>query len=424
MKIRERDLVANFGSYGWRNYAAYGGSLWTKYFPKSGSALFDPTNKYSHIYSRGRATTIASSIDTLGRERLETAYPSSFPKFNPCKHDKSEIICLPFSVYSYGGRTLDTLGELWTFQGYSRQQGYSTLQQNQTLQHFNPFPSDVRRRAWHTIQPRFEGEVSMLNFLFELKDFKQLAKFLLRPNYGAIRRTLSRLKDPTRLLSEGWLTWQLALKPLLSDLSAIHAQAQLVVREVQEQFQLAGEDVQKTHYSESWPSLEITSSPRAYIKAGTLIDERFTATMRYTYEYRMRSTVDAFMHYWGLTMNAETFWNAIPFSFIVDYFIKIGDSLRAMRRDKNISLSVSEYCESMYTLKHIGFWYEPSDVSRLLVLDEQQVNAEHRHPLTGHKVSLYTRRVTKPLKGLYVPRIKAPSIKQKATMVALVRCML
>jgi hypothetical protein len=297
------------------------------------------------------------------------------------------------------------------------------------------------------MQPRFEGEISMLNFLFELKDFKDLAKFVLRPrtSYNKIRKFLrasrrgARPKDSMgRALDEssrgaagGYLTWQLAIKPLLSDLAAIHANLATLVREAQEEFNARGSEDQTSHYTEVLglddSGLTLGTGSESYAQAsGKYHKTLFTATMHYNYAYEMRGTVDAFVKYWGLKPTAEAFWNAIPFSFIVDYFIRIGDSLHAMEIDKNVDLRMNDYAESLLSEVAIGEYFVPAPEHSNFYVINGEFKTAITYPLIykGTLGSLYERRICEPNYGPALPRLKLPSGRQSTIMAAIVRCLL
>jgi hypothetical protein len=284
------------------------------------------------------------------------------------------------------------------------------------------------------MQPRFEGEISMLNFLFELKDFKDVMKFALRPkaSYNKMSRLLRRTpKSPINTVTKGaaggFLTWKLAIKPLLRDLASIHAQLATLVREKQEEFKSLGSQDQSSHYSETLDEVidYVPGTSNYYWRGlGTYERTSFTATMHYNYAYEMRETVDAFVRYWGLNPTAEAFWNAIPFSFIVDYFIGINNSLHAMRVDRNVDLHWTDYAESTLTEILQGYISIPDDRVAALYIDLEKVDTGYHHLLSGFRGSIYDRRVCLPNYGPALPRLKKASGNQWLTMAAIVRCLL
>ena len=163
----------------------------------------------------------------------------------------------------------------------------------------------------------------------------------------------------------------------------------------------------------------------------------FTATMEYTYEYRMRGLVRAFQKYWGLELDFEAMWNAVPFSFILDYFTTLGRSIHNMERDKNVNLAYSQYSESLLRTKTIGYvatkptYLRPCCSAYKVYVDTDKGYATSnsgvlltdsaRVPLSGYMSSNYRRRVCLPNKGTALPFFKKPTSTQGLTMAALIR---
>lgn len=366
------------------------------------------------------------------------------PLMNNCYHSKVQALNVPYGYDAFRYNAI--------FNGTYYNQLYQydhrrlslpwPMALGDDLLHVSTEASGAARRAWWHMQPRFEGEVDMCNFLFELRDFKTLARYALRPiaSYSKIasklrrlRRDIARQKAQTGSVSRGaaglYLTWELALKPLLSDLASIHAQLATLVRELQAEFKIAGSEDQSSHYSEPLgvvENLTTYSNNNYWYQLGTRRKTLFTATMHYQYAYEMRSTVDAIVKYWGLSPTPETFWNAIPFSFIVDYFIKIGDSIHAMTKDPNVDLRMHDYAESLLTTVRTGYIVKNDDRLCCLVLDGQLDDSGKNHDgalISGVQGTIYERRITRPNYGPALPRLKSPSMKQGMTMGAIVRCL-
>jgi hypothetical protein len=305
------------------------------------------------------------------------------------------------------------------------------------------------------MQPRFQGEISMLNFLFELKDFKFLLRHALRFNYRDLAQNFRRLKTfmhrvarqvyrdhgtkastpikmlkylnlSTKVLAEMHLTKEFMIDPTISDVMKIHAQMGEIVRDKQREFFERGKSVQTSHYSyeiEKSESLYQSSDNNYRYKTGTIYEAKFTATMSYTYEYAMRSEVDALLTYWGLVPNAKALWDMIPFSFVVDYFIGIGRSLDAARKDPNVDFRLNQYCESTLVSSKGGRFTsgDPGIAGWVINGDYYPGDTEHIH-LAGYTSTAYQRRLVKPNKGLPLPEVKLPSIGQRTNLIALLRC--
>lgn len=381
------------------------------------------------------------------------------PLYNACKNVKFRGFSYPYGI---------------TFQRYNRANtGYVfpyqllPLPDSSYLEFSSEAPNmasawgaseGASRRAWWNMQPRFEGRVSLLNSIFELKDFRDIAKFALRVDYSALafdarnlsswmKKTSRKLNlDPsqvtvgmagrifkgldvtTRGLAGLILTKELAIDPTIADVLMIHAQMARTAREAQAAFKKRGDLPNRSHFSEVISQSEdVDSSASNYnnywkklLKSETV---RFTATMEYLFDYRDRPELQAFRRYWGLDLNAEVVWNALPLSFIFDYFIAIGDSLHAMSPDPNVDLQFTQYCESVELKRKAGY-YTVGD-SRVFWLKANGVmsdGSQSNIPLAGYELSSYERRVGVPTLGPALPRVKLPTTRQARILASLVRC--
>lgn len=294
-------------------------------------------------------------------------------------------------------------------------------------------------RAWWSMQPRFEGEISMLNFIYEMKDFRDIAKYALRLRSGfmwdnlleSLRKSLPECAaQPTKTAAQLHLVNAFAIKPLVADLLAIDQMLLKTVDDAQSQFAESGSKFQKKHYSEiinqagSWTNGEYNDSNMRFMKYGNVTVDRFTATLRYQYKYNVRSNWVAFMRYWGLRPTAEVIWNAVPFSFIVDYFIKIGNSLKAMELDPNVMLTRYQYCESVKRTLNAGAVGRVHPYVKVLFIDDVEQTDYEDIPLSGYFGSVYSRVTCQPNRGLYLPRTTWPNGAQALNMAALLRCFL
>lgn len=343
----------------------------------------------------------------------------------------SDIQTWPSAQY-YAYRSRWRATDLWLSYRYSDMAGIPTEYDGYIV-----VPSDFSARAWATLQPRFEGEISMLNFLYELKDLKPLIKYVSRFNFSRLTRDMRKVlqsvrTDPSKPIAEAHLANEFAIKPMLSDIGAIIAQIHAKVADAQNTFGEVGSTFQKRHYSEnhvlqsdgeynaggydSW-STHVWRVPRRR----TL---RYTATLRYKYKYTQRPAWEAFTRYWGLDLNAEALWNAIPFSFLIDYFIKIGDSLHAAARDPNVSLTEYEYSESSLIQSYSGILVRPAAKVPYIFVNNQRFDSGEVL-LSGYTGEKFRRVVTEPNKGIALPRLANKlSVGQLQNMAALTRCFL
>lgn len=433
----------------------------SKYFPSSGSTsdysiALDPVmqeyldQRIVRRYNDGMAQRTSSLVvpNTAGMESFDST-ENPRPQFNSCVHLKTEFQSRPFAYMMENYRSPSN-------KYYAPYQRFGTYGgQVAKLASVGSFGDyvDASRRAWWSMKPRFEGEVSMLNFIFELKDFRDIAKALIKTRSPALlakkmrsfKSQLRRIdkkfisKDvPISIMTKNAMTTgfsaakvaaharlvnEFAIKPLISDVGRILAQAGQIVSEAQSQFQDHGNELNTSHYSEEnilLDSLTDGTKNGYYFSFGSHEKQRFTATHNYTYKYKMRSESDAFKRFWGLQMNAEVIWNAIPFSFLVDYFAKVGQSIHFMTGDPNVSLLSSQYCESILTSYTSG--YTASGDSRANLTIDGLYPIVRGDLYTGHAGSSYQRRIVPPNKGSALPKLKLPNGAQGKNMAALALC--
>lgn len=368
------------------------------------------------------------------------------PAWNDCCNQKAYLACLPFTV-SQKYLLPDGYGQRWLYTFLTRLPFYSgSIAKMPDLGSFSDYDG-ASRRAWWAMQPKFEGEISMLNFIFELKDFRRLAKSLVGLRSPALiaqkmrnlqhklrrylwetrsasvpRNGLGTLKDALSLASQARLSSEFAIKPLIKDLATILYQSGTIVRDAQERFSSQGEDVQTRHYSETNELNENVISygnkyNLHYMLAHREI-ETFTASMDFTYKYSMRNDSDAFLRFWGLQGTYEALWNMIPFSFVVDYFAQVGKAIKYMSVDPNVKLVPLNYCESLARVYSSG--YVATGDSRAFIACNGKSFLPRGTLLTGFHGSTYQRKLCSPNKGAALPRLKLPSGSQGINMAALV----
>lgn len=401
----------------------YGNETWWLNFDLQGSVLRD----------------IAVASPQITGEEFITWESKVGRQYKACTHVVTERVNLPYSMLHRS--------HLYTTHGYrtcfARQPTpVKSLRTLKGIVHPDLDYQAARARAWHNMQPRFEGKVSVLNFLYELKDFRDIAKYLFRSDNRPILRDLRKLfskrrpnlvpKDPSAGIATGILINNFAIQPLIKDISAMMLQASIIVREAQQQFDADGSTWQKSHYSEEIYRDETTTvgtNNYYWLKTGIQNTTKFTATLRYQYDYTMREIIDAWMKYWGLCGSFEAWWNMIPFSFLVDYFVQVGNSIHAMEHDPNVDLLQYEYGESLLTEYCDGVLTTGDPRHYELVLNGKSFSTTRGDRIrdrliAGSRGSIFTREPRTPYYGPAAPRLKWPSSTQTLNMVALLRCLL
>lgn len=387
--------------------------------------------KYQRALDGYAGVSTPGLFATYGSEYFQSTERGR-PIYNDCDHFRGRYTSYTYGAYSPHARLAG-----WRVECYAYRDDPYPYAPLSSLEHTVGVELNaVRGRAWWEMQPRFEGEVNMLNFLFELKDFKDIVKLatktLKSPRWLNVLRSKKAvkkaLKDPSRPAAESILTYNFGIAPFVKDMGDIIKQCNEIVRDAQQQFFDDGTDLQKSHYSELVNEDEDLTTSSAFYgtrgQHGWREQTIFTATLEYKYNYSMRSQHDAFLKYWGLTGSFEAFWNMIPGSFLVDYFIKIGQALHAMETDPNVELVQNQYCESLLTSFEYGKFATGLSGCIHFVRDGVSIDSSSYHFVNGAQTTRYTRWRKQPFQGIYIPKLSLPSGKQGLNMLALARTFL
>lgn len=216
---------------------------------------------------------------------------------------------------------------------------------------------EMRAQAWADLLPQLNDGFSLANFIWEIKDIPRLLV-----DIGKVLRSLRSLSKiaknaNTLTLAKAQLTWSFAVSPLMGDLQNI-IDILTNFRKKVNQFIDQGKQVLPYHHRRDL--FRYTS--KVPNELGSTIDEVsvvYAATLRASYVYKQPNDWELFSRIAGLRITPEVIWNAIPLSFIIDWFIKIGDALRNLDRDPHLTIKVHDYCDSLKKVK-----------SRKVVFDE------------------------------------------------------
>lgn len=139
-------------------------------------------------------------------------------------------------------------------------------------------------------------------------------------------------KNPSKQLANDWLVLQYGIKPLISDVEG------MAVHLAKMQFKLP--TLKSVAHKEAKKTQVFHTQPTTLAGAGsvTIVVEKKT-TVKYVAEYEIQHpTVSAFSKL-GLTNPAQLAWELIPFSFVVDWFLPIGDYLTNLSSGEGIKLT-------------------------------------------------------------------------------------
>lgn len=237
-------------------------------------------------------------------------------------------------------------------------------------------------RAYDIIRPAITSNMSLLVTLAELKDFKSLfsepiaftnkfvrlvgRKRAANLTFAQILTDPDLLKFVAKTVAQGHLYTEFGLKQTIRDVTSLYSTMLSLDRTVREILSLTGENTR--HYSLPVKTVEEERFENLFQDYNWIIarqwksvfTRKFVVTMKYTTEL-----VDAFgqsispydpelvklgaaMDKLGLNMNPAILWDIVPFSFVVDYFVGIGDWLERFKRSNlNLTFSVKDSCYSV-----------------------------------------------------------------------------
>jgi len=346
---------------------------------------YSPNGPFSyHSYYCG--SKIPAIYGTRTNERLE-GFSGVDGRFRPCDHTLTSVTyadedIIPQNVYSNTRFRVPSERNKALMASFGASavipEGFHTSDEEW---------AQLDAEALAHMLPSMANGFSILNFFYELKDFRRLADaFLKKKNrfktlvFGddlqdALRHDKSIGQKTISVLSKAYLNYSFAWKPLVSDLLDIYDNLQTVDDRLKEIYKRAGKP-QTRHYSRDLTDLEDDNegiwegnskmgatpvndngSPwapnRLYYRSKFRYLERpsYHATCRYTYQVpgvlddraKLKGWLDAF----GARPDPSIIWNAVPFTFLIDYVVNVGGYLRRFSSDNlKLHTTIEDFCSS------------------------------------------------------------------------------
>lgn len=217
------------------------------------------------------------------------------------------------------------------------------------------------RRATEAMMPKIELTMDMPTFLTEITSLPDLFKS------GFVSKLLSKTKrfkkslyryeslGTETALAGDYLNWQFGWSPTIADAKALYDDYQNLENKLDALLSGQGK-VFTSHYTEVYeldPStyVEPKGSSQYFTYATGGLNIRLTATMRYRYKVKniegmsrksllFRARLDSL----GFNNPLRTIWERVPFSFMLDWFVPVGDMLEQFRkRWIDSTVEISEY---------------------------------------------------------------------------------
>lgn len=253
--------------------------------------------------------------------------------------------------------------------------------------------------AIQAMLPSFHNSNSLVNFLLELKDFRSVVKLIgsrfgqkldrinsyrLKMPDGTYKQVFRGLpRDKTlKWLSKRYLEYNFGWRPLyrdvvslLKEVTGFHARYQELIGDADKPVQKHWRTVVSgTSSSETRPSFDdVGSAPTtsyegswAYrVKRQVVLEASngviYNATLRMRYKVPPELSAaggqaKAWLDLLGVSRNPAILWNAIPFSFLVDWVVGIGSFLDRFRTDNiQFQTEIMDFCHSAKFMKRVRY---------------------------------------------------------------------
>lgn len=228
-----------------------------------------------------------------------------------------------------------------------------------------PDLSNIVQRSLATMLGQVRPQQSLLNNLFELKDFKTMPRTLtrIRDTLLELRKRFPKLASDFRNLfpkkgkkpilsvlgaaSDVFLQQEFNIKPLIQDISGVASALETERRRIAKLVDNAGKKIRRdynldlsTYYRDSSETSTSSSIQRISnlpiydaSRGRSVRDVRyhkalFHAQIEYSYYYtdwqRRNALLLSQLDKLGVNFNPSIIWNAIPWSFVIDWVVDVG----------------------------------------------------------------------------------------------------
>jgi hypothetical protein len=240
---------------------------------------------------------------------------------------------------------------------------------------FVPAPiglDELNDRALKAMLPQIKENLSLVNSIIELKDLRSLPHLIRRfreivpfvTRFLRTKKSIPSLIDFLRLPAETYLTYQFALAPLVRDIMGLYASLADYQAQIQDLINREGktqthhfvwkwnefpEFVEETSPTSGWDQpISVISDP-SYIwrqKRTTITDgSEFHAEIQYNYNYtefqRTHASALRLLDRLGINFNTQIIWNALPWTFVVDWVVDVSQFLGYYGKVKNMEPTIN-----------------------------------------------------------------------------------
>jgi len=213
--------------------------------------------------------------------------------------------------------------------------------------------------AVKAMTPSFNERNSLVNFVLELKDLKRIPDLWKAKSGGKpLAYSWSAIG---RRLAEAHLNYEFGIAPLISDITSMVSGMRGFQKKLRD-LQAGIGKTQTRHYSCRVPFQSLRPELTIYQEGGGVYKvisrsswnqiPQYHASMRFKYSLPDMSLIGnqikALLDTLGVRLDGTIIWNAISYSFIVDWFVKVGKFLGALSVDNlQVPIVIEDFCHSI-----------------------------------------------------------------------------
>jgi len=202
--------------------------------------------------------------------------------------------------------------------------------------------------ALQSMLPSFRESNSLVNFLLELRDLKRIVEVWKKG------------RDVGYQVANAYLSYSFGVLPLVSDIVKIVdglTNFRKRVRELRD-----GAKREQVSHFRIPIYVELPSESVVYAEGGTAYEvvrkhewevrPVYTATCRFAYQFPepfdSMTKVEALLDLLGVRPDLSIVWNAIPYSFAVDWVVRVGEFLGTLSTDSvKFPVVLTDFCHSV-----------------------------------------------------------------------------
>jgi hypothetical protein len=266
-----------------------------------------------------------------------------FRRPNSCYHERTERFPLsggqlvftfstdPGKTYTLNNAAADT------YDGFASQNFLSSPTSRPDIDWLG-----LSAEAWQAMYPSMSsGAPSLVNFLLELKDIGRLASLGKLGFLTDLSKSFRRRKT-AEYFANAHLNWSFGVRPFIADVQQI-VSSLISAKQRLEDLKKGSGKMHRAYWSKPLTTAPLWDNSGTYegiqnwrATAEYTLPPVYRACAYYTYsfsDFGALATVGAFLDRLGVRLDPSIVWNAIPFSFIVDWFVDVGSWLRQFSAD-------------------------------------------------------------------------------------------